>query len=258
MKNIEIHKFAPLSYAGQEAINTLCTNLSFSGANMKKIMVTSSHASEGKSFCSMNILRTMAKFGKRVVLVDADLRRSAIASQYNLRFEDGESKMGLAHFLAGMADESSVVYSTSISGAYMVPIGREVSNPMGLLNSKRFGDFLDALASQFDYVLVDAPPVGIVIDAAEIAKSCDGTLLVVNYNTVRRQELISVKEQLEQTGCPIIGTALNMVEFDSYLSRKYYAKSYYSHYYGYSRPEDKNPKKSKRQQAEKETKQARK
>ena len=230
MKSIEIRRFAPLSYAGQEAINTLCTNLSFSGEKMKRIMMTSSHASEGKSFLTMNIMRTMAKYGKSVVLVDADLRRSYISSQYNLRFEDEENKWGLAHLLAGMVDENSVIYSTNIEGAYMVPVGREVSNPMPLLNSEHFADLLDRLSKMFDYVLVDAPPVGTVIDAAEIAKSCDGTLIVVNYNTVRRQELIDVKEQLEHTGCPVIGTVLNMVEFDNYFSRKYYYKSYYSHY----------------------------
>ena len=101
--------------------------------------------------------------------------------------------------------------------------------------SPRFGRLLDHLAKNVDYVIVDAPPVGLVIDAAQIAKSCDGTLIVVNYNTVRRQELIDVKRQLEQTGCPILGVALNMVEYNDYLSRKYYYKAYYSDYGRYGR-----------------------
>ncbi|MGN0743434.1 MAG: CpsD/CapB family tyrosine-protein kinase [Candidatus Fimadaptatus sp.] len=234
MKSIEISRFASLSYAGQEAVNTLCTNLSFSGENMKRIMVTSTHASEGKSFLTMNIVRTMARYGKRVVLVDADLRRSTIASKHKFIFPDEMNKWGLAHLLAGMVDEKSVIYSTNIEGVFMVPVGWSVSNPLPLLNSARFPELLDHLAGMFDYVLVDAPPVGTVIDAAEIAKSCDGTLVVVNYNTVRRQELIDVKAQLEQTGCTVIGTVLNMVELDNYLSRKYYYKSYYSHYDSYN------------------------
>ena len=90
MRNIEIRRFASLSYAGQEAINTLCTNLSFAGEKTKKIMFTSSHASEGKSFLAMNVMRTMAKYGKSVVLVDADLRRSYLSSKYALRFENEE------------------------------------------------------------------------------------------------------------------------------------------------------------------------
>ena len=100
------------------------------------------------------------------------------------------------------------------------------------------------MAKRADYVLVDAPPVGLVIDAAQIARSCDGTLIVVNYNQVRRQELIDVRDQLEQTCCPILGTVLNMVEYKSYLSKKYYYKSYYSNYGSYD-PSARKGKKEK-------------
>ena len=235
MNNLTIGRFPPLSYACGEAVNTLCTNLSFSGENLRKIMITSCHAAEGKSFLSMNIMRTMAKFGKRVALVDADLRRSMITAKYSLQYSGEDQKRGLAHLLVGMAGEDEVIYQTNIEGAYMVPVGREVSNPLPLLNSPRFEALLDHLSQNVDYVLVDAPPVGAVIDAAQIAKSCDGTLIVVNYNSVRRQELIDVKAQLEQTGCPILGTVLNMVEYDNYLSRKYYYKSYDSKYERYEK-----------------------
>lgn len=236
MNTLTIGRFPPLGYACAEAVNTLCTNLSFSGEDVRKIMITSCHAAEGKSYLSMNIMRTMAKFGRSVALVDADLRRSMIASQYELTFPDPEHKWGLAHLLAGKVEMSEAIYQTNIAGAYMVPVGREVSNPLPLLNSARFEHLLDHLAQNVDYVLVDAPPVGTVIDGAQIAKSCDGTLLVVNYNTVRRQELLDVKEQLEQTECPILGTVLNMVEYDNYLSKKYYYKSYYSSYDHYESP----------------------
>ena len=225
-----IERFAGLSYPVEEAINTLCTNLSFSGENVKKIMVTSSHADEGKSFVTMNIMRTMARLGKDVAFVDGDLRKSVVTSKYGLRFEENSEKKGLAHYLAGMAEESEVIYRTNIQGAYMVPVGRDVQNALPLLNSPRLGHLLDTLAENVDYVLVDAAPVGTVIDAAQIAKSCDGVLIVVNYNSVRYQELLDVKEQLEATGCPILGTVLNKVEYDSYLSKKYYYKSYYSYY----------------------------
>ena len=235
MNGLNIGRFPPLSYACGEAINTLCTNLSFSGENLKRIMITSCHAAEGKSFLSMNIMRTMAKFGKTVALVDADLRRSMILAKYSLQHSGEDPPYGLAHLLVGMASEDEVIYKTNIEGAYMVPVGREVSNPLPLLNSPRLGTLLEHLAQNVDYVLVDAPPVGMVIDAAQIAKNCDGTLIVVNYNSVRRQELIDVKAQLEQTGCPILGTVLNMVEYDSYLNKKYYYKSYYSNYGKYER-----------------------
>ena len=229
MNHIDITKFAPLDYAGQEAVNTLCTNISFFGSKMKRIMLTSTYMAEGKSFVSLNILRTMARYGKNVCLVDADLRRSYIASQYGLRFAGGQERYGLAHYLAEMAEESSVIYSTNIEGAYIVPAGREVSNPLPLLNSEGFAELLDHLAAMFDYVIVDAPPIGTVIDAAEIAKSCDGALIVVKQKEIKRQELIEVRSQLEQTGCAVLGAVLNMVEYDKYMDRKYY-KSEYSHY----------------------------
>ncbi len=235
MKSLSINLFPPLSYAGAEAVNMLCTNLSFSGENVKKIMLTSCHASEGKSYLSMNIMRTVAKLGRSVVLVDGDLRRSMLVQKYGIQFESEETAMGLSHFLAGMADESSVVYETDIPGAYMVPVGRNVSNSLPLLNSQRFQRLLDDLAEQFDYVIIDAPPIGMVIDAAQIAKFCDGTLLVVGYNTVRRQELIDAKDQIAQTGCPILGAVMNMTEYDNYLSKKYSYKSYYSHYGYYTK-----------------------
>ena len=151
MKQLKITKFPELDYAGSEAFNTLSTNLSFAGETVKKIMITSCHASEGKSYLSMNLMRTLAQRGMKVVLVDA-------------------------------------------------------------------------------------APVGVVIDAAEIAKSCDGTLIAVQYNDVRRQELLDVKQQIEQSGCPILGTVLNQVDYDSYLSRKYYYRTYgkygyYNRYY---------------------------
>ena len=236
MKQLKITKFPALDYAGNEAFNTLSTNLSFAGANVKKIMITSCHASEGKSYLSMNLMRTLAQRGIKVALVDADLRRSMVNSDYGLKFEDGRSDgKGLSHFLAGMVGMDEVIYQTDNPNAIMVPVGRDVPNPLALLTNSHFAELLDMLASMADYVIVDAPPVGVVIDAAEIAKACDGTLIAVNYNDVSRQELLDVKQQIEQTGCPILGTALNQVDYDNYMGRKYYKS--YSKYgkYGYYR-----------------------
>ena len=249
MKELIIERFPPLSFAGAEAINALCTNLSFAVEDIRKIMITSCHASEGKSYLAMNIMRTMAKFGKNVALVDADLRCSVITTRYGLRFPDAEHRSGLAHYLAGKVPIEDVVYSTNIEGAYMVPCGREVSNPLSLLNTKRFGQLLDTLAEEMDCVLVDAPPVGIVIDGVQIAKSCDGAMVVVTYNSVHRQELIEIKNQLEQTECPILGTVLNAVEYDSYINRKHYYKTYQSDYGYYKNARHENKKNAKDKKA---------
>ena len=90
---------------------------------------------------------------------------------------------------------------------------------------------LDWLSTKFDFVLVDAPPVGMIIDAAEIAKSCDGVLFVITYNTISRREMQEAKLQIERTGCKILGAVLNNVSFDTYTSKKYYYKSYYNSHY---------------------------
>lgn len=239
MKQLKITKFPALDYAGNEALNTLSTNLSFAGENVKKIMLTSCHASEGKSYLSMNLMRTLAQRGVKVALVDADLRRSMVNSNYGLQFEDGRNDgKVLSHFLAGMVGMDEVIYQTDIPNAIMVPVGRDVPNPLSLLTNRHFAELLDMLAKMADYVIVDAPPVGVVIDAAEIAKACDGTLIAVNYNDVSRQELLDVKQQIEQTGCPILGTVLNQVDYDNYLGRKYYYKSYgYGKYGRYKKNE---------------------
>ena len=232
MKTLSITKFPPLEYACSEAINTLCTNISFSRENVKIIMITSCQASEGKSFLAMNVMRAMTKLGKKVALVDADMRGSALNSKYGIRLPNGKEDKGLAHLLSGNAKEDEVIYKTDIEGAYMVPIGRSVPDALFLLTSPHFKSLLDALASQMDYVVVDAPPVNVVIDAAEIAKSCDGVIFAVSYNRIHRRELIDAKEQIEQTGCPILGTVLNQVDYEEYLGRNYYYKSYYhNHYY---------------------------
>lgn len=245
MKQLYFGNFPPLDYACNEALNTLCTNLSFVGKNIRKIMLTSCHSDEGKSFISLNMMRTMAKIGYSVALVDTDLRRSHIVSKYKLTDVEGKPLNGIAHFLSGkIEDPEEIIYETDLEGGYFVPIGRKMSNPLPLFNSELLPQFLDFLESKFDYVIIDTAPVGTVIDAAQIAQHCDGALIVVNYNAVHRQELIDTKQLIEQTGCPILGTVLNQVEMGDYSTKKYYYRSsYYRSYYGYS--DDSKSKKKK-------------
>lgn len=234
MKKVNITRFEPLDYAANEAVNTLCANLTFSGTNIKKIMVTSCQASEGKTLITMNMMRTFAALGKTVVYVSGDLRRSPIVQTYGTRFESDDT-VGITHYLAGMASASEIVYATNIPGAYLVPVGRDVSNSLSLLSTPRMPALLEFLAGSFDVVLVDSAPVGAIIDAAEIAKSCDGTVIVVKYNAVSRRELNEAKHQIERAGCPILGAVLNEVPMDGYASRRYYSQGYYSsQYYGAS------------------------
>ena len=228
MKVAAFKQLKQLYYAGTEAMNTICSNLSFSGRQLKKIVITSCNAGDGKSYLTLQIAQNLARRGKRVVVVDADLRRSRVIQRYHL--ETTEEWTGLAHYLAGYEELDNVVYKTNIPGVYMIPIGQYVANPIPLFNTQDFSDLLDTLALHFDLVLLDAPPVGLVIDAAEIALHCDGCVLVLEYEKTRRREALMAKRQIEQTGCQILGCILNKVSFDTISSQKYYNQAYYTHY----------------------------
>ncbi len=228
MKTAIIRQMKPLDYAGEEAMNTICTNLAFSGRNLKKIVFTSNLQSEGKSWMTMHVAVNLAQRGRSVVLVDADLRRSFLMQRYKMEVE-GEA-LGLAHYLTGQCELSDAIYETNMYGACIIPAGRDVTNPVSLVDTPFFRNLLDQLSEQFDVVIVDAPPIGMVIDAAEIAAGCDGVVLVIDYNKTRLREVRECKRQMEQSGTPVLGCIINRVKFDTLSAKKYYNKSYYSHY----------------------------
>jgi len=247
MTGIKFKSFPELSYATAEAVNTLCINLTFSGADTKVILMTSCHASEGKSFVSMNVFRTMAGLGEKVVLVDLDLRRSMIMTDYAGTYTEDCDKYGITHMLAGKCEIEDIIYETNIPGGCYIPVGRTVSNSLPLCKSQRLKDLIAKLRERFDYIIVDAPPIGATIDAAEIAKSCDGIVLIATYGDVDKRELVDAKHQLDQSGCRILGAVINQAEIGSYMNRKYYYKKYYKHYgyyyYGENGGNDKKKKK---------------
>jgi protein-tyrosine kinase len=234
MNRLEITHFPSLDYACAEAMNTLCTNLSYCGADIRTILFTSRYEHEGKSSIAMNVMRTLVSYGKNVLLVDADLRCSTLASRYRFHFASKEA-YGLAQYLADLCDLEDVVYETNLPGAYILPAGREVLNSVQLLASPRFDEMIRAMKEQVDIILVDSPPAGVIVDAMEIAKCCDGAVLVVEYNKGRRQDIGEVAANIARTGCPVLGAVMNGVDLKSFGNRKYYYRSerysgYYSHY----------------------------
>lgn len=236
MKQVVISRFPPMEYAYKEAMNTLCTNLSYCGTNIRSILLTSRYAQEGKSSLAMYIMKTFASLGKRVVLVDTDLRRSNLTRRFGFQFEQ-KGALGLSQYLAGLCDLDSVVYQSNFPGVYIVPSGREVSNSLQLLASPRFKDLIERLEKEFDVVLVDSAPSGIIVDAVEIAKYCDGALLVVAFNKGRKQEIKDVADAISLTGCTVLGAVLNGVDMEDFRNRKYYYRTgryssryYYQHY----------------------------
>lgn len=243
MKRVQIERYPHLDYATTEALNTLGTNVVFSGDSVKRILITSCREHEGKSFVSISLMRTLASMGYSVALVDADLRRSVLAGKYGITFP--ADALGLSHYLSRNYALEDVVYATDIRRTYIVPVGHDVVNSMQLLNSWRFEELLQKLAEKVDYVIVDTPPVNAIVDAAVAARVCDAAILVATAGLASKQEVLTAKQQIEKSGCPMIGAVLNKVEMDRHSS-KYYHRSYYaSHEKSYYRRTDEENQKSK-------------
>lgn len=219
-----------LDYAGNEAMNTICSNLTFSGKNIKKIVITSCEPNDGKSFVAMQIAVNMARRGKRVLLMDADLRLSVLNAHYEIQLP--KEGLGLAHFLSGQCVLENATYETNIPNVYLIPIGTDVQAPLSLIATPDFDKLMKVTGESFDLVVVDAPPIGLVIDAAEIAKSCDGSVIVLEYAKTHLRALQEAKQQMERTGTPILGCILNKVAMDRLSTKKYYS---YGGKYGYSK-----------------------
>lgn len=228
---LEISNFPKLDFVCNEAMNTLCTNLSYCGKDIRKIMITSRYAGEGKSYISMNLLRTFSQLGKKTVIIDTDLRASGIQSDYRLRYSTSEH-YGLSEYLSGLCSMEDAIYQTNLPNTCMIPAGHEAPNPLQLLDTQMMGDLIEQLAEQFDVVLVDTPPVGMLVDAVAMAKFCDGALLVVGYCKGKQQEIGDAVENIRQTGCKVLGAVLNGVKFNKMSNRHYYYSSerYASHY----------------------------
>lgn len=228
---LEINQFPENDFVSHEAMNTLCTNLSYCGRDVRKILITSRYASEGKSYVSMNLMRTLSRLGRRVVLVDTDLRASGIQSDYHLQYGT-EDHYGLSEYLSGLCGLDKVLYQTNIQGAYMIPAGHSAPNPLQLLDTDRMKELVEWLNEEFDIVLLDTPPVGVLVDAVALAKYCDGALLVVGYRKGRQQEIGDAVQNIRQTGCKMLGAVLNGVKFKSLSNKHYYYSSerYSGHY----------------------------
>ena len=179
MNKLTITRTPKLDFSAKEALNTICTNILFSGTKVRKVMFTSCAASEGKSTMTGRILFNMAERGKSCVLVDADLRKPVAINRLGIRSD--KDILGLAHYLSGQCEMEEICYRTNFENVYIVPAGRDVSNPLSLINTQEFRMLLDELAEQFDIVIVDTPPVGVVIDAVEISSACDGVVMVIVY-----------------------------------------------------------------------------
>ena len=223
MQKIEL-KGIKGDYQSAEAYKKLRTNIEFSGADKKVIVFTSCTANEGKSTVSISLAISLAEGGKNVLFIDGDLRKSVLLDRHRVYSEI----KGLSHFLSGQSSANDIIYITQFPKLHIIFAGVVPPNPAELLESRNFEALIVSARKAYDYVIIDAPPLGSVIDGAVIAKHCDGAVLVIASNTISYRFARGVKKQLEKSGCPILGTVLNKANVKR---DKYYSK-YYGKYYG--------------------------
>lgn len=227
MKKIELLLEEQQNYFMREAFNTLRTNILFSGKDVKSIIITSCVAHEGKTTISFETARNLAESGKKVLLLDADLRKSVMVSRYT----KVRGIAGLSQVLSGQVTIDDAICKTQIEGFDIVFAGPYPPNPTELVGSPAFKEVLDAKRDQYDYILIDAAPLGMVIDAAVMASVCDGAILVLTSGTIKYRFAQSVKQQLQKSGCKILGTVLNQVSHRTMTGSSYYSNHKYESVY---------------------------
>ncbi len=224
MEKINLGKIEKLDYGRNEAYKSLRTNLSFCGDDVKVIVLTSCTPNEGKSTVAINLGMTLAADGKKTVIVDADLRKSVLVGRHGIT-SDNDIK-GLSHYLSGQEKFERVLCETDVDNMYMILAGPVTPNPTELLGNKYFTRLIERLREEFDYVIIDAPPLGSVIDAAIITKESDGIVMVVESNRISYRFAQNVKKQLENTDCKILGAVLNKVDAERVGYYKKYGGRY--------------------------------
>jgi capsular exopolysaccharide synthesis family protein len=209
--------------ARAEAFRHLRTNLRFIGVDrpVETIVLTSAVPNEGKSSTSANLAIVLAEAGRRVLLVDADLRRPRLAAYLGL-----EGAVGLTNVLVGQADVDDVTQPWGPAGLDVLASGFVPPNPSELLGSAHMGDLLRELAEKYDTVLIDAPPLLPVTDAAVLAGRADGALLIVRRGKTSQSQVRTAAQALDAVDARLLGTVLNMVPTKG-------RSGYYYYHYGY-------------------------
>lgn len=219
-----------------ESYRTLRTNIQFSSFDEKiqSIVVTSSGPGEGKSTTSSNFAIVTAQGGKKTLLVDCDQRKPKLHKLFGF-----SNEIGISNLLVGEADFAQAVKKTEIENLYVLTAGTRPPNPAELLASSKMQQFLKELKSEFDYIILDTPPVIMVTDAQILAQYADGCLLVVASGEADRGAAIRAKELLGKVNAKILGVVLNKID----TTGKGYYGYYYHYYYGNDDVKSKGKKK---------------
>lgn len=220
-----------------EAFRNMRTNITFSDIDneLQVLAVTSSSNSEGKTTIISNYAVALAQSGKRILLMDCDLRRPQIHRKFDLT-----NKKGLTNILLKEIPIADGIQKTEVSNLFIIASGPIPPNPSEILASRRMGELITELKKDFDYVLLDAPPLGLVTDAAVLSSVAEGYIIVVSLGESDRDGVQYVIETLQNISANIIGVVANKVR-----SNKRYMDYGYLGYYEEERPVDKKTKKKK-------------
>lgn len=218
MQRFEI-KLENIDFNSQESFKTLRFNVEFSGERNQVFYVTSTFPNEGKSTVSLELSLSFAENGKKVLLIDADLRKS-VSKRW---VHKGDITMGLTDYLVGRGEISDVLAVSDIPNFSMIFSGPTPPNPSEILSGRRFEQLIETVKRDFDIIIIDTPPMLSVIDAAVIAKSCDGGIIVISSGKTSYRQIRKTRDQLERANSKIIGCVLNKVDNSQ--------SDYYSYYY---------------------------
>lgn len=209
-----------------EAYRTLRTNISLSQVDrqIESLLVTSCIPREGKSTTVANLGVTFAMAQKKVLIIDADLRRPILHRLFGI-----PNNQGLTHTLSDVVEHDQVYSPTKVPNLWVVTCGIIPPNPSELLGSQKMRHFVEQAKKRFDIVLLDSPPISSLADASILGAMVDGVLFIVKANMANRDLILKAKEQLETVGANIIGVALNDVD----IKRDGYYRYYYYYNYEY-------------------------
>ena len=215
-----------LSFNASEAIYQLRTGILYSSKDVKTIAITSAFENQGKSFISFHLAYSLSQVGKRVLLVDTDMRKSVLQRRMGLE----GVKLGLSEYLSGNAELGQVIYDVGITNMHVLFSGKLVPNASALLAAKWLENLCAEVRDSYDYVIFDTPPICVVGDAAIVASFCDGALLVIENGVTKKKTLAQMKSEMDKVDAKVIGVVQNMV--GSKKDSSYYGKENYGYYYG--------------------------
>ena len=224
-----------LKFRIEEAYKSVRANIMFSviKKGCKRIVVSSSNASEGKTTTTVNLAVTISQADQMVLLVDADLRKPKIHQYFSL-----SNAPGLTNYLGdsvsskGNTDIYNVIHPTEYENLSVLCSGSIPPNPAELLGSVLMSDFLDDISKDYDYIIIDTPPINVVSDALPLIRESDGVVLVVRQNRTTHPELQKALQSLEFIDAKILGFVVNFVESKASKYGGKYNKYGYKYSYG--------------------------